>query len=120
MSALGESARRARVFDPALGEAVAEAPLASVADVQAAVAAAQAAWPVWAATPPLKRARVMFRFKEILEARQLQLAECISREHGKVINDALGEVTRGLEVVELPAAFRICSRAITPKKSARH
>ena len=97
---LGESARRARVFDPALGEAVAEAPLASVADVQAAVAAAQAAWPAWAATPPLKRARVMFRFKEILEARQLQLAECISREHGKVINDALGEVTRGLEVVE--------------------
>ena len=77
---LGESARRARVFDPASGEAVAEAPLASVADVQAAVAAAQAAWPA-GGDAAVEAARVMFRFKEILEARQLQLAECISREH---------------------------------------
>src|SRR5690606_5788422 len=66
----------------------------------AAVAAAAAAAPRWADTPPLKRARILFRFKELMERHHEALAEAITREHGKVLADARGEVTRGLEVVE--------------------
>ena len=58
------------------------------------------AFPAWAATPALKRARVLFRFKEIVEARRAELARVIASEHGKLVSDAAGEVTRGLEVVE--------------------
>jgi malonate-semialdehyde dehydrogenase (acetylating)/methylmalonate-semialdehyde dehydrogenase len=68
--------------------------------VDAAVRAARAAFPAWAATPALRRARVLFKFKDILEARRAQLARLIASEHGKLVSDAAGEVTRGLEVVE--------------------
>jgi malonate-semialdehyde dehydrogenase (acetylating)/methylmalonate-semialdehyde dehydrogenase len=75
-------------------------PFASADEVAAAVATAQAAFPAWAATPPLRRARVLFKFKELIERDLDKLARLISSEHGKVVSDARGEVTRGLEVVE--------------------
>ncbi|MGH1361317.1 MAG: CoA-acylating methylmalonate-semialdehyde dehydrogenase [Burkholderiaceae bacterium] len=88
------------VYDPSLGEAVREVSLADVGLVDSVVESSAAAFPAWSATPPLRRARVMFKFKALLEEHADQLAEIISREHGKVFSDAHGEVTRGLEVVE--------------------
>jgi malonate-semialdehyde dehydrogenase (acetylating)/methylmalonate-semialdehyde dehydrogenase len=93
-------ARTSAVFNPATGAHSANVALASAAEVDAAVTAARAAFPAWAATSPLRRARVMFKFKELLERDAERLAACIVREHGKVMSDALGEVQRGLEVVE--------------------
>ena len=95
-----ESGHQQDVFNPATGEVSAQVALASVAEVHAAVAAASAAAPAWAETAPLKRARVMFKFKELIEKHHDDLAAAITREHGKVFSDAKGEVTRGLEVVE--------------------
>jgi malonate-semialdehyde dehydrogenase (acetylating)/methylmalonate-semialdehyde dehydrogenase len=95
-----ESGRRQDVFNPATGAAVAQVALASVDEVNAAVAAARAAAPAWADTAPLKRARVLFKFRELIEQHHDALAAAITREHGKVFSDAKGEVTRGLEVVE--------------------
>ncbi|KAI9028652.1 methylmalonate-semialdehyde dehydrogenase [Hyaloraphidium curvatum] len=94
------SSRYADVFDPARGVATKRVPLADALTVDAAVKAAAAAFPAWAAQPPLRRARVMFKFKELVETRAEQLAAAITAEHGKTLSDALGEVTRGLEVVE--------------------
>src|SRR5207248_3023268 len=88
------------VFNPATGEKVRRVAFASAADVDAAVKAAAAAFPGWAATPPLTRARVMFKFLELLHRDHDALARVISEEHGKVFSDAQGEVVRGLEVVE--------------------
>jgi malonate-semialdehyde dehydrogenase (acetylating)/methylmalonate-semialdehyde dehydrogenase len=96
----GQSSRFGDVFNPALGEVSARVPLASELEVSAAVSAAVAAFPKWAATPPLRRARVMFKFKELLDGHANELAAIITSEHGKVLSDALGEVTRGIEVVE--------------------
>jgi malonate-semialdehyde dehydrogenase (acetylating)/methylmalonate-semialdehyde dehydrogenase len=96
----GTSQRFGDIYNPATGRIGARVPLAGDDDVSAAVAAARRAFPAWAETPPLKRARVLFRFKELLEANQARLAALISAEHGKLVADALGEVTRGLEVVE--------------------
>ncbi|MEY4762263.1 MAG: hypothetical protein RLZZ200_2119 [Pseudomonadota bacterium] len=90
----------ADVFDPATGDVTARVRLGGKAEVDSAVAAAAAAFPAWAETPALRRARVMFRFRELLEANREKLAACITAEHGKVLEDARGEVTRGLEVVE--------------------
>ncbi|MCS7102045.1 MAG: aldehyde dehydrogenase family protein, partial [Burkholderiaceae bacterium] len=92
--------RRAEVFDPARGEVTAWVRLADAATVDAAVSAAAAAFPDWAETPAVKRARVLFRFKELLQRHADELARAITREHGKVLADAQGEVMRGLEVVE--------------------
>jgi len=99
-AAAGESGRFADVFNPALGEVSGRVALAGPAEIDRAVEAAAAAWPAWAATPPLRRARVMFRFRELLERDRKQLAAIITAEHGKVLSDAEGEVQRGLEVVE--------------------
>lgn len=88
------------VYDPAAGEVSARVTLANAEEVNAAVAAAVAAWPAWAATPPLRRARVMFRLKELLERDRKEISAIITAEHGKVLSDADGEVQRGLEVVE--------------------
>ncbi len=99
-SATGDSSRHADVFDPATGEVAARVPLASAGDVDAAIQAAAAAFPGWSATTPLNRARVMFRFKALLEQHADALAAIITSEHGKVRSDARGEVTRGMEVVE--------------------
>jgi malonate-semialdehyde dehydrogenase (acetylating)/methylmalonate-semialdehyde dehydrogenase len=92
--------RRAPVFNPALGAVAREVALATAAEVEQAVASARAAAPAWAATPVLRRARVMFRFKELIERHADELAAVITAEHGKVLSDAHGEITRGLEVVE--------------------
>lgn len=96
----GRSERFADVYNPAEGAVSARVALASEADVDAAVAAAKAALPAWSETAPLKRARVLFKFKALLDAHQDDLARIISREHGKVFSDARGEVTRGIEIVE--------------------
>ncbi|MGE5622818.1 MAG: CoA-acylating methylmalonate-semialdehyde dehydrogenase [Bacillota bacterium] len=94
------SGRAQDVFNPATGEVGARVALASAEEVHAAVAAAAAAAPAWADTAPLKRARILFKFKELIEKHHDALAAAITREHGKVFSDAKGEVTRGLEVVE--------------------
>ncbi len=96
----GESQRTQPITDPALGVVVGSVRLATRSDVDAAVAAARRAFPAWANTPPLRRSRILNRFRGLLEDNADALAEIISREHGKVHDDALGEVTRGLEVVE--------------------
>ncbi|MGE0582152.1 MAG: CoA-acylating methylmalonate-semialdehyde dehydrogenase [Steroidobacteraceae bacterium] len=98
--AAAAGARRGTVFDPATGEERARVAFASAAETAAAIAAARDAAPGWAATPPLKRARILFRFKELIERHHDELARLITLEHGKVLSDAHGEVTRGLEVVE--------------------
>jgi malonate-semialdehyde dehydrogenase (acetylating)/methylmalonate-semialdehyde dehydrogenase len=94
------SSRRSPVFNPATGEQVAELPLSTTAELDAAVAAAKAALPAWADTPPMKRARIMFRFKQLLDEHADEMAREISREHGKVHGDALGEVARGIDCVD--------------------
>jgi malonate-semialdehyde dehydrogenase (acetylating)/methylmalonate-semialdehyde dehydrogenase len=94
------STRSQPVYNPATGEPQAILPLSTAAELDAAVASAKAAFPAWADTPPLKRARVMFKFKDLLEQNADRIARAISAEHGKTHDDALGEVQRGLEVVE--------------------
>ena len=94
------SGRDQAVYNPATGEVTARVALASVEEVHAAVAAASAAAPAWAEMAPLKRARILFKFKDLIEKNHIALATAITREHGKVLSDAMGEVTRGLEVVE--------------------
>ncbi len=96
----GTSGRAATVWDPALGAPRAEVDLASVDEVAAAVAAAQAALPGWRSTGLSRRAEVMFRLRDLIDANRKELAELVSREHGKVPSDALGEIARGLENVE--------------------
>jgi len=101
----GTSGRYGDVFNPATGLISARVPLASRAEVDAAVAQAHKAFPDWAATPPLRRARVMYRFRELLEGNGDRLAAVISSEHGKVHDDAMGEVVRGMEVVEFASGI---------------
>lgn len=96
----GNSGRQSEVFNPATGRVSGQVALASVDEVNQAVAAAKAAFPAWSGLSPLRRARVMFKFKELIEKNHDRLAEIITSEHGKVFTDAKGEVTRGLEVVE--------------------
>ena len=94
------SGRSQAVYNPALGSVARQVQLGSVADVEAAVASARAAFPAWADQPPLRRARVMFRFLELLNEHRDTLAAMITAEHGKVFTDAQGEVTRGIDIVE--------------------
>lgn len=96
--------RRAPVFNPSTGETVAEVQLADAATVAQAVAAAQAAFPAWRDTPPAKRAQVLFRFKQLLEQHEAEIVPLISREHGKTLEDAAGELKRGIENVEYACA----------------
>jgi malonate-semialdehyde dehydrogenase (acetylating)/methylmalonate-semialdehyde dehydrogenase len=96
----GNSGRFSPVFDPSTGLHSANLCLATAAEVDRAVQSAHAAFAGWSNTTPLRRARVMFRFKDLLEQHRDELAAMISAEHGKVMSDAQGEVTRGLEVVE--------------------
>jgi len=98
--AAGASGHFADVCDPALGRVTARVPVASTAEVAAAVAAAKAAFAAWSETAPLTRARLMFKFKELLDAHTDELAELITRDHGKLFSDAKGEVLRGIEIVE--------------------
>jgi malonate-semialdehyde dehydrogenase (acetylating)/methylmalonate-semialdehyde dehydrogenase len=96
----GKSGRFADVYNPATGEVQAKVPLANAAELEQAVAAAQAAQPEWAAVNPQRRARVMMKFVDLLNRDMDKLAEALSREHGKTLPDAKGDVIRGLEVVE--------------------
>ncbi|GAA3616840.1 CoA-acylating methylmalonate-semialdehyde dehydrogenase [Nonomuraea rosea] len=96
----GGGDRTSELFDPATGEVSGHVTLASAADVDAAVAAAVAAFPAWRDASLVKRSQVLFRFRELMYAHRDELAALISAEHGKVHSDALGEVARGLEVVE--------------------
>ncbi|HMA07585.1 MAG TPA: CoA-acylating methylmalonate-semialdehyde dehydrogenase, partial [Ramlibacter sp.] len=96
----GQSGRRADVFNPATGAVTGQVALANTGEVAAAVAAAQAAFPAWAETPPIRRARVMFKFLELLNRKREDLARAITAEHGKVFTDAVGEVSRGIDIVE--------------------
>jgi len=96
----GQSSRFGEVFNPSLGEVQARVPLATAAEVRAAVESAKAAFPGWASLNPQRRARVMFKFKTLLEDNMDELAHLLSSEHGKVIADAKGDIQRGLEVIE--------------------
>ena len=96
----GSSGRFSDVFNPATGEVATQVALASEEEIGHAVDVAREAFPAWAATPPLVRARVMFKFKELVERNMDELAAIITAEHGKVLTDARGSIQRGLEVVE--------------------
>lgn len=96
----GNGNRMGEVFNPATGKAQARVRFATQDEVRLAITTAELAFPAWSSTPPLKRARVMFKFKELLEQHSDDLARAITLEHGKTINDARGEVVRGIEVVE--------------------
>jgi malonate-semialdehyde dehydrogenase (acetylating) / methylmalonate-semialdehyde dehydrogenase len=96
----GTSGRTSPVYNPALGQQSGEVDLATVEEVGAAVAAAKAAFPAWRATSLAKRAELMFNIRELLHERREEVARILTAEHGKVLSDAMGEVTRGLEVIE--------------------
>ena len=96
----GNSKRIGKVFNPATGEQSAEVKLATTKDVDHAVSNAKKAFESWSNKPPLQRARVMFKFKELIEKNSEELTKIIVSEHGKVFEDARGSLTRGLEVVE--------------------
>jgi len=96
----GASGRFGDVFNPNTGEVQARVQLATVAEMDRAVQAAQTAFEGWSATNPQRRARVMFEFKRLVEANMQELAELLSAEHGKVVADSKGDVQRGLEVIE--------------------
>jgi malonate-semialdehyde dehydrogenase (acetylating)/methylmalonate-semialdehyde dehydrogenase len=92
--------RRGDVTNPATGKVVRKVPLCNAADIDAAVKAATAAFPGWRDTPPLRRARVMQKYLQLLQAHQKELAQLVTEEHGKTLPDAMGSVQRGIEVVE--------------------
>jgi len=95
-----DNARTQDVYNPSTGKATKKVALASVETVEKAISAAQAAFPEWRNTPPIKRARVMFRFKELLEEHADHICKLIGEEHGKISHDAAGELQRGIENIE--------------------
>jgi len=97
--------RYGEVTNPATGEVVRHVPFANTADVDAAVQAAAKAFPAWRAAPPLRRARVLMRFRDLLDTHKKDLARVVTQEHGKTLADAEGSLTRGLEVVEFATAI---------------
>ena len=101
----GESTRTSPVYNPALGTVAKEVRLATAGDVGAAVTVAKAAFPAWAETSLAKRQAVIFTFRQLLNERKEALARILTAEHGKVLSDALGEIARGLEVVEFASAI---------------
>ena len=104
------SGRTGAVYDPALGKETKRVALANKAEIDAAISSAKKAFPEWSATSIAKRQSIIFNFRELLNAKKGELAEIITSEHGKVLSDALGEITRGQEVVEfatgIPSALR--------------
>jgi len=101
----GTGTRTLNVFNPATGEVVGWVKAATTADVDAAVQAARAAFPAWSAMSPIKRARVLFKFKALLEEHHDELAALVTQQHGKVFSDAQGEVQRGSRWWNLPVVF---------------
>ena len=116
----GTSGRYGDVFDPARGIATARLALASPDEVDLAVAAAKRAFPGWAATPPPRRAAVMFRFRELLLRDAARLSAIITAEHGKTLDDARGELQRGIEVVEFACGIRATQGRVDRRSRARH
>lgn len=102
---VGESDRVSDIYNPATGRVTGQVTLASKADVEKVVEIAAAAHPSWAATPPAKRSMVMFEFRDLLRKHIDELAELLSAEHGKTIPDAMGEIARGIEVVEFACSI---------------
>ena len=96
----GTSGRFGDIYNPATGQVTKQVPLASQSEVEKAIAVAAEAFPAWAATPPGRRAQVMFSFRDLIKKNMDRLAESVSSEHGKTLDDAKGSITRGLEVVE--------------------
>ncbi len=96
----GTSGRMLDVTNPATGEVIAQTPLASVEEVRAVISSSAKALPGWSATPPAKRAEIFFNFRELLKSNLEELAPLLSMEHGKTLPDAMGEIGRGIEVVE--------------------
>src|SRR4051812_16370032 len=116
----GSGGRFSDVTDPATGEVSAQLALASEDDVNAVVAAATAAFPGWRDTSLARRTQILFAFRELLNARKGELAEIITSEHGKVLSDALGEVSRGQEVVEFACGMpHLVKGAFTENASTR-
>ena len=112
---------RLPVFNPATGAITREVALATQADVEAAVASAQAALPAWSQTPPVRRARVLAAFLALLNEQRDALAALITSEHGKVFSDAQGEVTRGIEIVEFACGIpQLLKGDFTDQVSHRH
>ena len=101
----GDGSEFGVVFNPATGRQTGALAMGGKAEVDAAVAAAKAAFPGWASTPPVRRARVMFKLRDLIEANADALADALTAEHGKTHSDALGEVTRGLEVIEFASGI---------------
>ena len=95
-----DGSRHGDVWNPSQGEIQARVTLGTATTLQKAIDAANAAQPAWAATNPQRRARVMFKFKDLVETHMEELAELLASEHGKVIADAKGDIQRGLEVIE--------------------
>ncbi|GAA0997047.1 CoA-acylating methylmalonate-semialdehyde dehydrogenase [Subtercola frigoramans] len=102
---VSNSGRTAPVFDPAKGVQTKSVALADASEIAAAIASAKAAFPAWRDTSMAKRQQILFTFRELLAARRGELAEILTEEHGKVLSDAAGEITRGLEVVEFATGF---------------
>ena len=103
----GSSDRKGKVFNPASGEQESEVRLASKDDVDQAIKIAKKAFETWSLKPALQRARVIFKFKELIEKNADELTKLIVSEHGKVYEDARGSLTRGLEVVEFACVYLI-------------
>ncbi|OBW91078.1 methylmalonate-semialdehyde dehydrogenase [Gallibacterium genomosp. 3] len=95
-----QSQRSSFVYNPATGEQTKQVKLSTVSEMEAAITATQDAFPAWSQQSPLRRARILFKFKELLEKNFDSLARLITNEHGKIYSDSIGELTRGLEVVE--------------------
>jgi len=102
----GTSGRTGPIYNPAVGERIGEVALADASEIDRAVEAARAALPAWAATPPIRRARIMFAFKDLIERHMDELARLVTTEHGKTLDDAKGSITRGLEVVEFACGIQ--------------
>ena len=116
----GASDRSAEVFDPATGRVTKRVALASRQDAEAVIAAAEAAFPRWRDMSLARRTQVLFRFRELLNERKHEAAEIITSEHGKVLSDALDEVTRGQEVVEFACGLaHLLKGSMTENASTR-
>ena len=114
------SGRSGFIWNPATGEAQGKVDFASVEEVDKAVAVAQQAFPAWRATPLSKRAEVMFRLRELVDRNRKNLAELITREHGKTTADALGEVARGLENIEFSCGIANLLKGGFSEQASRH
>ena len=97
---ISEKGRMQDIYNPASGEVIGQVPMADNHMVERAIAAAKAAFPKWAATTPIKRARILFKYKALLEAHIDEIAAIVNREHGKTLEDARGSIQRGIDVVE--------------------